>query len=367
MKRIAFSLVLIVVAALAGVAQTLSGRLNKRIDWELRDSVLYISGSGAMPSYTPTSLQSIPWTDEKVARKIAKVVVGEGITEVGNYSFGYLSEVVNSIHMKGFGIKSASIKYPNLRYVSLPSSLQRIGRNAFSKTLLRSVELPEGLKEIGFGAFSNTDLRAVKLPSGLKNLGGEAFSGCNNLQAADLNYAAIGLSAGLFFDCDKLRMILHTGNVKSIKPSTFNATIFAQFPTEELLNMFHTDGIENYLKINMDGDIPEGATEEQVAAIRQMLTDEFYVKEAKNATVIFNLDEIFPGDYKPETGVQTLHSTLHGSFIMKLTPEQAKFLADNWSTLREEIKPTFRPSNGRVELQFISLKIKNESVIGSIL
>ena len=353
--------------ALTASADNYRGNLNKKITWEIKDSTLYISGTGAMPSYTPPSLQSIPWNAEKRARLIPEIVIGEGITEIGNYAFGYLGEVTNSIHSKDFDINFASIKYPNLRYVSLPSTLVLIGRNAFSKTNIKAINLPDGLKGIGFGAFSNTDLRAVTLPSDLKKLGGEAFSGCPNLQAVDLNNAAIGLSAGLFFDCFKLRMILHTGNVKSIKPSTFNATIFAQFPLEELLQMFHTDGLENYIAINMEGQIPADASEENIAAIRQTLCDEFYVKEAKNATAMFNLDDIRPGDYNPETGTMSLHSVCNGSFILKLTPEQARYLADNWSELRDVIQPTFHLGNGRVELQFIALDINNDNIIGSIL
>ena len=295
MKRLFFSIIALLAVSLYGTAESVSGKLNNRIAWELKDSTLYVRGTGAMPSYTPTSLQSIPWTEEKMAGLLARVVIEEGITEIGNYAFGYLGEVTNSIHAKNFDLNSTSIKYPNLRHVSLPSSLKRIGRNAFSKINIKAIDLPEGLVEIGFGAFSNTDLRAVTLPAGLKKLGGETFSGCPNLQAVDLNDAAIDLSAGLFFDCFKLRMILHTLRVKSIKPSTFNATIFAQFSPEELLDMFHTDGLENYLKINMEGQIPADATEETIANIRQMICDEFYVKEAKNATTMFNLDDLRPG------------------------------------------------------------------------
>lgn len=347
-----------------------SGKVNKTINWELRDSVLYITGIGAMPSYTTTSLARIPWTEDRIARAIARVEIGEGITEVGNYAFGCLTEVrdVRTESERYTNVSdNASIKYYKLRSVKLPSTLKKIGRNAFSKINIKAISLPEGLTEIGYGAFTNCDLRSVKLPSSLRKLGAETFTGCSNLQCVDVNDAAVGLGAGTFFDCDKLRVILHTSNLKSVEPSTFNATIFEQFPEAELLGMFRSDGLENYVRAYLSDSDFDSLTAERREAMRTHAIDEFYVQEAKNATVMFNLDDIALGGYDEEFGTVVLETVNHGSMLLNLTPEQYAAVAADWAAFREKLRPTFHPANGRVELQFVSLPIDGQTVIGSLL
>lgn len=339
-------------------AASRSGVVNKNVSWELTDSVLYIRGEGQMESYTTTSMSRIPWLDEHIAREITSIIIEEGITEVGNYAFGFIGEIKETRTEADRYSEAANIptvKYYKVRTLSLPSSLRKIGKNAFSKLPITSVKLPEGLKEIGFGAFSDTDLLSVILPKGLTKLGAEAFSGCDFLQAVDLNDAKIDLRAGTFFDCSKLRMILHPLNVKSIQPSTFNATIFHQFPPEDLLAMFHTDGLENYIALNM----PEGALEKY----KEVLIDEFYVKEAKNATVIFNLDDFALAPYDSYRQQTTLRSTNHGDFLINLSPEQYSRLKDNLTS--ETLKPTYHPANGRVQLQFITINPNTDNLIAS--
>ena len=89
MNRIILS-IFALLCIFSAAAASRSGKVNKNISWELTDSVLYIRGEGAMPSYTPTSLSRIPWLDDQIACQIASIVIEEGITEVGNYAFGFL-------------------------------------------------------------------------------------------------------------------------------------------------------------------------------------------------------------------------------------------------------------------------------------
>lgn len=339
-------------------ATSRSGKVNKNVSWELTDSVLYIRGEGPMPSYTPTSLSRIPWLDDEIAREITSIVIEEGITEVGNYAFGFLGEVKETrteADRYSESAKIPTVKYYKVRSLSLPSSLQKIGKNAFSKLPITSVKLPDGLKEIGFGAFSDTDLLSAIIPGGLNKLGAEAFSGCDFMQAVDLNDAKIDLRAGTFFDCSKLRMILHPANVKSIQPSTFNATIFQQFSPEDLLSMFQTDGLANYILLKLNGQVSEES--------RLAVTDEFYVNEAKNATVIFNLDDFVLSPYDSTRGQATLHSTNHGRFLLTLTPEQYSSLQNNLTP--DTLKPSYHPSDGRVYLQFITVKLGPDTLIAA--
>lgn len=64
-----------------------------------------------------------------------------------------------------------------LREVTLPNTLTRIGRMAFAKTSLAKVRLPASLESIGSKAFFHcSKLEHVEMPSGLRDIGPEAFA-----------------------------------------------------------------------------------------------------------------------------------------------------------------------------------------------
>ena len=61
--------------------------------------------------------------------------------------------------------------------VTLPSTVETIGDNAFRGSGIRSIVLPEGLKTIGIGAFSDcVYLNEITLPDTVKEIGSFAFS-----------------------------------------------------------------------------------------------------------------------------------------------------------------------------------------------
>lgn len=362
-------LVLLAFSVSALLAENPHGKINKNISWELRDSVLYITGTGAMPSYTTTSRRSIPWSDRKLAGQIARVEIGEGITSVGDFTFGFVTDDVETqaeldkYRTVGDDLAGKDFK---LRGISLPSTLKKIGRNAFARINIKAISFPEGLEEIGYAAFTNSDLHSVCLPSGLRKLGAEVFAGCNNLQCVDINGAAVKLGEGVFFDCNKLRMILHPSRIKSVAPSAFNATLFSQFSEEDLLSMFRSDGLESYISTYLeDSGSSVFDTPEILAARRQAAIDEFYVKEAKNATVMFNLDDVRLGAFDPNASTTILSAVNYGDILLSLSPEQYEILSTKWPTWREAMRPTFRPVNGHVELMYVTIPIGDEELIGS--
>ena len=140
---------------------TISGT---EISWSLTKSLsgkytLTISGTGAMPNYTKGS--ATPWgsyvsrsstTDRKV-----NLVIGEGITSVGQYCFHYC----------------------RLASVSLPQSLTRIRGNAFRECLgFTSIEIPANVTVVeGNSFYEANNLKTVVLHEGLQTIGSHAFRG----------------------------------------------------------------------------------------------------------------------------------------------------------------------------------------------
>lgn len=134
------------------------------IQYRLEGDTLYIDGTGDMPNYTMQG--DYPYAQE--SRGVTRVVVGSGITGIGDYAFSntYMDKVTS---------------------VSLPEKLTRIGRQAFSGSSLSSIQIPAGVTEIGESAFSGCwELEQVRLPDGLTVLGDGAFGNCKTLKAAQL-------------------------------------------------------------------------------------------------------------------------------------------------------------------------------------
>ena len=133
------------------------GSCGDGLTWTLNDGTLTISktpgeGTGVMPDYT---LQNVPWYNKM--NNITSVVIGDGVTEIGQYAFFNCS---------------------NLASLTIGSSLQSIGVQAFSRcSKLASVNLPASVKTIGDNAFydcsnlSSVVIHATSVPT----CGNDAF------------------------------------------------------------------------------------------------------------------------------------------------------------------------------------------------
>ncbi len=131
---------------------------GKNASWKLENGVLTISGYGDMLDLG--SYDDQPWAN--VRFDVTAIVVEEGITSIGDMCFDNLSNVTG---------------------VSLPSTLTRIGRNAFCYTALERIDLPINIEYIDESAFSNlTSLTGeLVLPDGITEIGKAAFYGCSGL------------------------------------------------------------------------------------------------------------------------------------------------------------------------------------------
>ena len=75
----------------------------------------------------------------------------------------------------------------NLKTVSLPSTLERIWPNAFTRSGIESITIPEGVTKIEKGTFYQcAQLETVELPSTIETIGESAFSECGNLTTITL-------------------------------------------------------------------------------------------------------------------------------------------------------------------------------------
>ena len=88
------------------------GICGKDLDWSLKDGILMITGSGPMYDFqNDTEWGDAPWWDEH--ESIKQVIIGEGITRIGNESFlGCLNLTSVTMHE---GIKTIGTAYAVFR------------------------------------------------------------------------------------------------------------------------------------------------------------------------------------------------------------------------------------------------------------
>ena len=129
---------------------------------------LTISGKGEMNENENVPEVSLGGWREYIY-DIKKIVIGEGITRIGAYSFGS---------------NSGGNMYTNLSEIKLPNSLKSIGSYAFANSGrngdgIREISFPKNLKEIDVGAFESSNLYAVDFPESLRSISTLAFAGTN--------------------------------------------------------------------------------------------------------------------------------------------------------------------------------------------
>lgn len=132
--------------------KVIEGTIGDGILWYLEpDGKMYVEGEGAMPDYA--SAEDAPWYADRA--DITHLIIGEGITKVGAYSF------------MGSGIQK----------VDFASTVTEIGQFAFANSYgLIQIDLPENIQTIGDNAFNSCYIDRLIVPASLVTLGTNAFS-----------------------------------------------------------------------------------------------------------------------------------------------------------------------------------------------
>ena len=153
--------------------------------------VLSISGTGAMADYDGFNNKKAPWDGWHTY--ITSIVVNNGVTRIGNWSFYYLI---------------------NATSVSLPNSVTEIGDYCFRQCTFTTITLPNKLKKIGTYAFHSCGgLTSITIPSTVTGLSTGVFYGCTNLKDIYLPWTT---SASIptypsYFVSDQSKVTLHVG------------------------------------------------------------------------------------------------------------------------------------------------------------
>ena len=193
---------------------------NNCLHWEVSTGVLSgktltISGTGAMPDFDFPNGNLAPWWNYealgmltsfgnfKLEGELKKVVIKDGVTNVGNYALFFL---------------------PAATQVTLPESVTSIGRYGIAMcSKLTGLSIPKGVTEIGDFGLAGDGLTAVTLPDGLQSLGRGAFDTCASLTNTTLPAAITAVPGKCFADCTKLLNVKYAGTVTAIGDLAFES------------------------------------------------------------------------------------------------------------------------------------------------
>ena len=204
------------IAALVEIT-VVTGQCGENVTWSLDKTtgILTISGTGDMYGNVNDYATYTAWTYSKYADVIKEAVIEEGVTSVGPCAFGHIDNVTTGVSA-----------YPNLTKITMPSTIEVIGKAAFEDSIIENLTVPENVTNIGAFAYNRSKIETVNLNEGI-GLGGNAFAYCNSLKEVtipagityrrDANWTGDNGSQLPFTGCESLEKVTVLGGGTNIQ------------------------------------------------------------------------------------------------------------------------------------------------------
>ncbi|MCD8368025.1 MAG: leucine-rich repeat protein [Clostridiales bacterium] len=185
------------------------------ITWTVYDDdagtrYLVITGTGAIPDYSSAAEQ--PWRSYYSSTDC--IVIGEGITKIGNYAFTSFkaTEIQFSNTVSEIG-KFAFSGMSNLTEVTIPGNVKTIGSDAFSACNITSITLGEGVQTIADRAFAESggSVGTVAIPASVTSIDVNAFNSIEAFDVAEKN-EVYSSKEGILFSKDGTKLIKYPNN-----------------------------------------------------------------------------------------------------------------------------------------------------------
>ena len=202
----------------------LSGICGDNVTWTYDSStyILTISGTGDMYDYESNNR---PW--EKYGDSIENVVINNGVTAIGDWTFfscDNLTSVIIPISVMSIG-DCAFHSCSSLPGLTIPDSVTVIGSHTFySCNSLSNITIPDSVTIIGEAAFGEChSLASVTIGDGVTTIGKSAFGHCTRLASVTIGGSVTTIGDSAFYYCRKLTNITMPDSVITIGNYAFDS------------------------------------------------------------------------------------------------------------------------------------------------
>lgn len=259
-----------------------TGQCGKNVYWTFDKDIglLTISGSGEMYNYSWKSSYLSPFYNNK---DIKKIIVEQGVTYIGNYSFFCVGaqSIIMFEGLVNIG-ESAFSGCDGLTSISIPDSVETIGDSAFES--LNNVMYngtadgaPWGAKSIngyiedGF-VYNNDSKEAVlgcsiyksgeiNISNGVKTIGKSAFHDCKAITSVNLPESVKVISESAFSSCSNLKNVMLSEGIERINEYAFyNCTLLMSVNIPDSVTSIGVSAFEdctNLISINVPDSITD--------------------------------------------------------------------------------------------------------------
>ena len=175
------------------------GTCGSGLTWTIYDDgTLYITGTGAMTSYSEYSRP--PWYN--FTALVTELILDPGMTTIGSYAFA---------------------NFDALTEITIPDSVTNIGTYAFYDCDgLTAFGIPDNVTAIGNDSFRNCDsLTAVTIGDSVETVGWNSFEDCAALETVIFGESVTAVHNSAFRDCTALTSVILPESVTTIQNYAF--------------------------------------------------------------------------------------------------------------------------------------------------
>ncbi|MBR4587851.1 MAG: leucine-rich repeat protein [Lachnospiraceae bacterium] len=217
--------------------------------------LLSLTGEGDMYDWMLPDSQA--WKNYRDS--ISQIVIGEGITGVGVFSFYNLKNAV-SVTLPSTLAKIDDYGFYGCGFtaITLPAKLKSIGFKAFESSKVQNIQIPASVEMIDGRAFANTPFgdalsgefvmlgdsvlykyngtsEKVTIPGTVKHIAGSAFSSNSALKEVIIPSSVTSIGNEAFYNCSALEKVTIPETVGSIGRDAFKYTPFIEAHTEDFI------------------------------------------------------------------------------------------------------------------------------------
>ena len=195
-----------------------SGECGEALTWSFDEEhrVLSIVGTGDMTNYSASS--AAPWY--VLREKIEKVVIGNGVTSIGNYAFYYCQA---------------------LEQVDIPAAVKTVGSHAFDNAKGTELVIPDTVETVSSYAFQGCSFETLVLGNGVTDEKlGNYGSSITNFVIGD-GIKEIKSDGYKFWGYSLVNVTIGSG-VKTVEPQAFNGSWSGMY----LRNFYVSDSNEYF-------------------------------------------------------------------------------------------------------------------------